>query len=83
MSTVQLSDALVERIEAAGVTNGGLDAFVEQAVREKLDWESRRAEFYRLSSQLRQAMKDRGITEEEILTEFDSFRRTMHEQPGN
>ena len=36
MLTIHLPDALVAQIAAAGVPSGAVDAFVEQAVRDKL-----------------------------------------------
>jgi hypothetical protein len=36
MLNVQLPESLLQQIEAAGVTSSDVDAFVEQAVREKL-----------------------------------------------
>jgi hypothetical protein len=83
MSQIHLSDALIQQIETtAGLTGSAVDEFVQQAVREKLDWEARRQEFRRITSRVRQAMHDQGLTEEDILADFESFRREMSGQPG-
>jgi hypothetical protein len=82
MSQIHIPDVLVAQIEATGVTGGAVDEFVQQAVREKLDWEARRQEFRRITSRLRQAMQDQGLTEEDILADFESFRREMSTQNG-
>lgn len=74
MSEIRISDALLQQIQAAGVTGSGVDAFVEQAVREKLHEEVRRKEFHDLSSKVREAMLAKGLTEEEILADFENHR---------
>jgi hypothetical protein len=44
---------------------------------EKLSWESRRSEFYRVSDAMRAAMVEKGLSEERVLADFDSFRRNQ------
>jgi len=75
MLNIQLPDNLLQEIEAAGVTGSAVDAFVQQAVREKLDEEERRKEFHRLTAKIREAMLAKGLTEEEILADFEKHRR--------
>ncbi len=75
MSQIQLPDALLQQIEAAGVTGSAVDAFVQQAVREKRAAEERRNEFFRLSSKVREAMLAQGLTEDELLADFEKQRR--------
>ena len=76
MSSIQLPNTLVDQIAAAGVPIGSVAEFVEQAVREKLAAEERRKEFFRLSGQMRAAMEKKGLTEEQLLTEFDALRHS-------
>ena len=76
MSHIQLPDTLIHQIEAAGVSGGAVDEFVAQAVREKLAGEERRREFFPLSDQMRAAMHEQGLTEEQLLAEFDSLRHS-------
>jgi hypothetical protein len=76
MCTIQLPDALVDQIAAAGVPRGAVDEFVAQAVREKLAADERRKEFFRLSDEIRAAMHEQGLTEEQLLAEFDTRRHS-------
>lgn len=76
MCTIQLPDALVDQIAAAGVPRGAMDEFVAQAVREKLSAEERRKEFFCLSDETRAAMHERGLKEEQLLAEFDALRHS-------
>jgi hypothetical protein len=81
MSQIHLSEVLLQQIEAAGVTGSAVDAFVEQAVREKLavanlSAAERRRRFFELSDEMRTAMHGQGLTEDELLTEFDARRHS-------
>lgn len=81
MSHIQIPDALIHQIEAAGVTGSAVDEFVRQAVQEKLaiaslTTEQRRRRFFELSDEMRAAMHQRGLTEEELLAEFDARRHS-------
>src|SRR5688500_4542912 len=75
MSQVFIPDILIHQIEAAGATGGAVAEFVQEAVREKLAADERRREFFRLSSQVREAMLAQGLTEEELLADFEMHRR--------
>lgn len=76
MCAIQLPDALVAQIAAAGVASEAVDAFVEQAVREKLAGEEKRKKFFRLSDEIRTSMHKQGLTEEQLLAEFDALRHS-------
>jgi hypothetical protein len=81
MLHVELPDSLLQQIEAAGVTGSAVDDFVRQAVREKLaiaqlTVEERRRRFFELSDEMRTAMHEQGLTEEELLAEFDARRHS-------
>ena len=52
------------------------DEFVLQAVRDKLTFEDRKREFYRLSDLARAAMTKKGLTEADILAEFEARRHS-------
>ena len=54
---------------------GAIDAFVQQAVREKLAADERRKRFHQLSAEMREAMLAQGLTEEETLADFEEQRR--------
>ena len=76
MSQIQIPETLIQQIEAVGVTGGAVDEFVQQAVREKLAADERRKEFFRLSAKMRAAMHEQGLTEEQLLAEFDALRHS-------
>ena len=81
MLQIQLPDSLLHEIEAAGVAGSGVDAFVHQAIREKLAAakltpDERRNRFFRLSDEMRAAMHEQGLTEEQLLSEFDARRHS-------
>lgn len=76
MSTIHLPDTLIDQLSAAGVPTGSVDDFVQQAVREKLHDEERRKEFHRLTAKIREAMLAKGLTEDEILADFEKQRRS-------
>jgi hypothetical protein len=74
MSHVQIPDTLLQQIHTAGVTGSAVDEFVQQAVREKLHEEERRKEFHLLTAKIREAMLAKGLTEEDILSDFEKQR---------
>ncbi len=76
MLQIQLPDSLLREIEAAGVTGSAVDGFVQQAVREKLAADERRQVFFSLSDEMRSAMHEQGLTEEQLLAEFDARRHS-------
>ena len=67
----------MRRVEQARPGNLSTAEFVADAVREKLAWQERRAEFFRLSDETRRRMDEQGIGEAEILADFDSFRESL------
>jgi hypothetical protein len=75
MSHVELPDSLLQQIQATGLSDGAVGEFVQQAVREKLHEEQRRKEFHLLTAKIREAMLAKGLTEEEILADFEKHRR--------
>ena len=80
MLHIELPDSLLQQIEAAGVTGSAVDEFVRQAVQEKLaiaklSARERRQRFFELSNEIREAMLAQGLTEEEILADFEEQRR--------
>jgi hypothetical protein len=76
MLHVILPDTLIQQIEAAGVTGGAVDEFVQQAVREKLAADEPRRRFFRLSDEIRAAMSEQDLTEEQLLAEYDMLRHS-------
>lgn len=77
MAQVTIADDLLSQIQQTLPESASTNGFVEQAVREKLAVEERRAEFYRLSDETRRRMKEKGISESEILDGFETFREGL------
>jgi hypothetical protein len=77
MLQVNIPDTLLSEIEKVVSAPTSLEDFVVEAVREKLSWEGRRREFYRLSDETRAAMKAKGLTEADILNDFEAFRHRL------
>ena len=76
MAVITISDELLERVEQSR-PNHSTAEFVADAVREKLAWQERRAEFFRLSDETRRQLDNQGIDEAEILRDFDAFRESL------
>ena len=77
MAVITISDELLQRVEQSRPENLSTVEFVADAVREKLAWQERRAEFFRLSDETRRQMDNQGIGEAEILGDFDAFRESL------
>ncbi len=77
MPHVDIPESLYREIEEVLPGPTSAEEFVAQAVREKLSFEARKREFYRLSDQTRAALEDRCLTDADILSDFDAFRRTL------
>ena len=76
MAVITISDELLQRVEQSWPSLSTTE-FVAEAVREKLAWQERRAEFFRLSDETRRQMDQQGICEAEILSDFDAFRESL------
>ena len=78
MPQVQIPQALFDQIETVVSVNGSPEEFVVAAVREKLSAEKRKAEFYRLSDATCAAMTAKGLTEADVLADFEATRATSN-----
>ena len=74
MPQVQIPQSLFDQIESVVPATTSPQEFVVQAVREKLSWEGRKSEFYRLSDETRAAMETKGLTEADVLADFEASR---------
>ena len=74
---ISIADELLEQVEKARPGSVSAEEFVADAVRQKLAWQERKAEFYRLSDETRRMMDAKRITEVEILTEFEASRENL------
>jgi hypothetical protein len=77
MAQISIADDLLERVESARSESVSAEQFVADAVREKLAWQENSTEFFRLSDQTRRMMDAKGITETEILRDFESSREGL------
>jgi len=74
MAAVTLPDDLWNKLEQSLPKSVSAEEFVAQAVREKLAFQGRQAEFYRLSEETRRLMQEKGVSEEDFLRDFNAFR---------
>ena len=79
MTHISIPDSLFQQIEQARTPARSADEFVQEAVREKLASERKRKEFRELTAGIRQAMFDKGLTEDEILADFEFQRKRIGE----
>ena len=79
MPHIEIPSDLLQQIESVLPPSTSVDGFVREAVREKIAWTDRRKDFIHLSDQVRHAMEDRGLTEQEILDDFEQHRRNRSE----
>ncbi len=79
MPQVNVPDALFSEIEKAVRLPTSPEDFVVEAIREKLSWESRKEEFFRLSDGTRAAMLAKGLSEGDVLSDFASVRQELSE----
>jgi hypothetical protein len=78
MPQVNIPESLFREVEKVLPNAVSPDEFIATAVREKLTLEGQKSEFYRLSNQTRAAMTAKGLAESDILTEFESARRSCN-----
>ncbi|NLY00400.1 MAG: hypothetical protein GXY83_30255 [Rhodopirellula sp.] len=76
MPHVYIPESLFQDIEKALPATGSPDDFILQAVRDRLLLESQRREFFRISDSMRAAMVEKGLSEEDLLADFELSRRT-------
>lgn len=81
MATVQITDELLRQVKEMAARVGYLtpDSLIEEATRHMLK-KLKAAEFQRRTQQIRDQMKQQGISEEAILDDFDQFRRSLPEE---
>ncbi len=84
MATVQIADDLLHQAReiAASVGYSTPDSLVEEATRQMLK-KLKAPEFHRRTQQIRVQMKQQGISEEEILADFERFRQSLAEEKAS
>jgi len=78
MPQVNIPDSLFREVEKVLPNAVSPAEFIVTAVREKVSFEGRRSEFYKLSDQTRAAMTAKGLVESDILAEFEAARRSRN-----
>ncbi len=74
MAHILIADDLLERVDHVRPESVSAEQFVADAVREKLAWQENMTEFVQLSDETRRMMDAKGITEAEILADFETSR---------
>lgn len=77
MHAVVIPPDLLEKIEHTLSNGGSVDDFVRIAVEEKLDDTARRSRLHHLTAKIHEAMLAKGLTEDEILADFDQHRHAQ------
>ena len=78
MPQVFIPDAVFQEIQKALPSAISADEFILRAVQDRLSFEEHKRRFYELSDRTRAAMIEKGITEEEILADFEQFRNKVN-----
>lgn len=78
MAQIDIPPELFKEIDQTRPPTVSPAEYVTQAVREKLDKEHRAEEFLRLAAENREAMLARGLTEEQVIADFEAWRRERH-----
>jgi hypothetical protein len=78
MPQVYIPDTLFKEIEKTLPKASSADEFVLQAVREKLTFAEHKQEFLRISDRAQAAMSEKGISETDVLADFDHFRKKLN-----
>jgi len=76
MPQIEIPGDLFQQIQASVPAGGSVDAFVREAVRDKIHGDERRNVFHQLTEKIRQSMVSKGLTEDEILADFEAHRQT-------
>jgi hypothetical protein len=76
MPQVNIPDSLFREVEKVLPNAVSPDEFIVTAVQEKLSFEGQKNEFYKLSNRTRAAMTAKGLSEADVLAEFEAARRS-------
>ena len=83
MVQIGIPEDVFEGIKKVAPDSVSPDAYVTEVLRAKLASEERKKEFYQLSDENRAAMVREGVSEEEILKDFESFRDALNTGSGD
>lgn len=71
----ELDEELRPLARAAGIND--VESYVVAVMKEKLQLEKNKLRFYQITDQIREGLNQAGLTEEEVLEDFNRFRRTL------
>lgn len=77
MPQVEIPDVVFQQIEQLRPESQSAADFVLHAIQDRLAWEDRKREFYRLSDETRRSLSKQGITEADVLADFESSREAL------
>jgi hypothetical protein len=74
MPQIDIPQDLFQQVDQTRPRSVSTAEFVAQAVREKLDRDDRMTRLDELTGRIRRSMLEHGVTEEEVLTDFEAHR---------
>jgi hypothetical protein len=77
MVHIAIPEDLFESLKNTAPASMPAEDYVVELLREKRATKEQQKEFYRLSDRTKSAMAQKGITEEDILNDFESFRKEL------
>lgn len=77
MPQVEIPDVVFQQIEQLRPESQSAADFVLHAIQDRLAWEDGKREFYRLSDETRRSLSKQGITEADVLADFESSREAL------
>ena len=77
MPQVEIPDVVFQQIEQLRPESQSAADFVLHAIQDRLAWEDRKREFCRLSDETRRPLSKQGISEADVLADFESFREAL------
>mgnify|MGYP001288859248 CR=1 FL=1 len=82
MPHIDLPQDLFQQIDQLRTGSLSTTEFVAQAVREKLETQRRTEKLRRLADDNRRAMLEKGLSEEDILADFEAWRKRGDDRRG-
>ena len=77
MPQVEIPDVVFQQIEQLRPESQSAADFVLHAIQDRLAREDRKREFYRLSNETRSLLSKQGLSEADVLADFESFREPL------
>ncbi len=77
MIQIAIPEDLFESIKKVAPPSVSPETYVTEVLRKNVGLEEQKKEFYRLSDETLAAVKEKGLKEEEILKDFETFREEL------